>query len=110
MDYRFNSFYSEEMHPFISAMVGFLSTGGNRARRPGYLAPFFRADDQQFFKDIEYMRNLSNDLVNERKEHPTESKDLLNAMVKGKDPKTGKNLSHDSIIDVSHSRVLKSCD
>lgn len=99
MDYRFNSFYTDEMHPFIASMTNFLRQGGARATRPAYMAPFYRADDAQFFKDIEYMRNLSSDIVKQRVEHPEDVKDLLNAMVKGKDPKTGKPLSKDSIID-----------
>ena len=99
MDFRFNSFYKEDLHPFVSSMVGFLSNGGKRAQRPGYMAPFHRSEDQQFFKDIEYMRELSGDLVQQRVDNPTDKKDLLNAMVKGKDPKTGENLSHDTMID-----------
>lgn len=99
MDYRFNSFYTNDMHPFIASMTSFLSHGGARARRPAYMAPFFRAEDAQFFRDIEYMRQLSSDIVKERVQHPKDTKDLLNAMSTGKDPKTGKNLSRDSIID-----------
>jgi cytochrome P450/NADPH-cytochrome P450 reductase len=99
MSYRFNSFYKEEMHPFIDAMVGFLKVGGQKPRRPNVMAPFFRAEDQQFEQSIAYMRNLSADLVRQRREHPTDTKDLMNAMVNGKDPKTGEQLSEDSIID-----------
>jgi cytochrome P450 / NADPH-cytochrome P450 reductase len=33
-DYRFNSFYQNEMHPFVAAMVGALAEAGARARRP----------------------------------------------------------------------------
>jgi cytochrome P450/NADPH-cytochrome P450 reductase len=99
MSYRFNSFYKEEMHPFIDAMVGFLKVGGQKPRRPNVMAPFFRAEDQQFEQSIAYMRNLSADLVRQRREHPTDTKDLMNAMVNGKDPKTGESLSEDSIID-----------
>ncbi|KAI7188379.1 cytochrome P450, partial [Hortaea werneckii] len=99
MDYRFNSFYTDEMHPFITSMVNFLHEGGMRSRRPAYMAPFYRADEAQFHKDIEYMRNLSNDIVNKRKENPKETKDLLNAMLKGRDPKTGKALGQETIID-----------
>jgi cytochrome P450 / NADPH-cytochrome P450 reductase len=78
------------MHPFIASMVSFLKIGGQRARRPGYLAPFYRQDDAQFFSDIEYMRNLSQQIVDTRVERPKDTKDLLNAMLKGVDPKTGK--------------------
>jgi cytochrome P450/NADPH-cytochrome P450 reductase len=99
MSYRFNSFYKEEMHPFIDAMVNFLKVGGSKARRPNAMAAFFRAEDQQFDQGIQYMRNLSADLVKQRRENPTETKDLMNAMINGKDPKTGESLTEDSIID-----------
>jgi len=99
MSYRFNSFYKDEMHPFIDAMVNFLKVGGSKARRPNAMAAFFRAEDQQFDQGIEYMRKLSADLVRQRREHPTETKDLMNAMINGKDPKTGESLTEDSIID-----------
>lgn len=85
MDYRFNSFYTEEQHPFIDAMGNFLRTGASRARRPAYLAPFYRSEDQAFERDIKYMRDLGAEIVQNRRENPKESKDLLNAMVNGKD-------------------------
>jgi cytochrome P450/NADPH-cytochrome P450 reductase len=87
------------MHPFIDAMVNFLKVGGSKARRPNAMAAFFRAEDQQFDQGIEYMGNLSADLVRQRRENPTETKDLMNAMINGKDPKTGESLTEDSIID-----------
>ncbi|KAK0947242.1 hypothetical protein LTR29_001197 [Friedmanniomyces endolithicus] len=99
MNYRFNSFYSEEMHPFISSMVSFLKLGGDRSRWAAFMAPFYRADDAQFFSDIEYMRTLSQEIIDKRIQHPEDTKDLLNAMLYGKDPRTGKSLSQGTIID-----------
>lgn len=52
MDYRFNSFYQEQMHPFVDAMVNFLSESGNRARRPGLLSVFYRNQEYQYWRDI----------------------------------------------------------
>lgn len=34
-DYRFNSFYMNEMHPFVTAALGALIESGKRAGRPG---------------------------------------------------------------------------
>lgn len=99
MSYRFNSFYKDEMHPFIDAMVNFLRVGGNKQRRANVMAPFFRAEDQQFEQSIKYMRDLSADLVKQRRDNPSDVKDLMNAMINGKDPKTGETLPEDSIID-----------
>jgi len=45
------------------------------------------------------MRNLSLEVVQARKDHPEDKKDLLNAMLHGKDPKTGEALSEESIVD-----------
>jgi cytochrome P450/NADPH-cytochrome P450 reductase len=99
MDYRFNSFYAEEMHPFVEAMVGFLSYAAVRARRPTFLHSWYSSDEAKWQENIDYMRNLSNELVQARKDHPKDTKDLLNAMINGKDPKTGKAVNDESIID-----------
>lgn len=45
------------------------------------------------------MRNLSNELLQARRDHPKDTKDLLNAMINGKDPKTGKSISDQSVTD-----------
>lgn len=99
MDYRFNSFYKEEMHPFVDSMVNFLTESGNRTRRPGLIGAFYRTEEVQYWKDIEYMRILSLELVQNRKNHPEDRNDLLNAMINGKDIRTGEKLSEDSIAD-----------
>lgn len=99
MDFRFNSFYSESMHPFVSSMVSFLKYAEVKSKRPSILTPFYSADETQWQEDISYMRDLSADLVQGRRKNPGHAKDLLGAMVEGKDPKTGKPLTEDSIID-----------
>ena len=63
---------------------------------------------------MKYMRELSRGLVQGRRDHPRESKDLLNAMIVGVDPKTGQHIAEESVIDnmVSLSRagvLSKSC-
>ena len=55
MDYRFNSFYAEQMHPFVDAMVNVLSESGTRIRRPGFLAALYRKEEYQYWKDIKYL-------------------------------------------------------
>ncbi|KAF7186838.1 Bifunctional cytochrome P450/NADPH--P450 reductase [Pseudocercospora fuligena] len=99
MDYRFNSFYTEDMHPFIDSMVNFLKYADVRAKRPGWMSSFYKADEAKWWSDIEYMRNLSADLIQQRRDNPNNSRDLLNAMIKGKDPRTQKSLPESSIID-----------
>ena len=99
MDKRFNSFYSEKMHPFVDAMVGFLSESGRRARRTRIGALFSREVDRQYFEDIETMRTVAQGMVDHRRANPTDKKDLLNAMLFGKDPKTGEKMTDTSIIN-----------
>ncbi|KAL2353913.1 bifunctional P-450/NADPH-P450 reductase [Cryomyces antarcticus] len=99
MDYRFNSYYQNEMHPFVDAMGEFLTESGNRTRRPAMMAPFYRQQQLDYDANIELMRKTSDEVVRYRKEHPNDRKDLLNAMIKGKDPKTGESLSDRSITD-----------
>jgi cytochrome P450/NADPH-cytochrome P450 reductase len=99
MDYRFNSYYSNEMHPFIEAMGDFLTECGKRAQRPGFLSIFYREAEYKFAADIERMRKTSDDVLQARKAHPNDRKDLLNAMLNGRDPKTGQGLSDSTITD-----------
>lgn len=98
MGARFNSFYTEEMHPFVNAMVGVLVGAGRRSRRPAF-APryFYRAADKEFDNNVALMAKVATDLIRERRQNPTDKKDLLNAMLHNKDPKTGEHLTEESI-------------
>lgn len=99
MGTRFNSFYHDEMHPFVEAMVGLLAGSGSRAIRPGLLNSLPTAENAKYWHDITYLRNLSKDLIQARKDNPEEKKDLLNALILGRDPQTGKGMTEESIID-----------
>lgn len=100
MGTRFNSFYHDEMHPFIEAMTGFLVGSGNRARLPGLVKNLPTGEHTKFRANIEYMRKLSQELVDDRKKHPQpEKKDLMNALILGRDSQTGLGLSDESIIN-----------
>ncbi|CAI6257368.1 unnamed protein product [Periconia digitata] len=99
MDYRFNSYYSEQMHPFVEAMADFLKVSGDRARRDGITQLFYRTETAQYWENIELMRKTSESVITKRKQNPTEKKDLLNAMLNGVDAKTGEKMSESSIID-----------
>ncbi|KAH9885920.1 cytochrome P450 [Xylariomycetidae sp. FL2044] len=98
MGYRFNSYYTSELHPFVEAMGDFLTASGNRATRamPSW---FYRTEDAKYAQDIEVLRNTAFEVLRARKENPNDRKDLLNAMLKGVDPKTGKHMNDDSIVD-----------
>jgi cytochrome P450 / NADPH-cytochrome P450 reductase len=93
MDYRFNSYYKSEMHQFISAMGDFLTESGRRAQRPALANSLFRSSQQKYDADIAILNKTAEDLVLNRRAHPSDRKDLLNAMINGVDPKTGEKMS-----------------
>nr|POE52309.1 bifunctional cytochrome p450/nadph--p450 reductase [Quercus suber] len=99
MGFRFNSFYHEEMHPFIDAMAGVLTEAGNRSRRPDVADYILRSQKQDFDTKTEYLKRVSLELVQKRRKNPTDKKDLLNAMLNNRDPKLGVGLTDDSIVD-----------
>lgn len=100
MDFRFNSFYRESLHPFVHNMGEVLTEAGNRYARPGVAKIFYRAASKKFFKDIKEMREISNEIILQRRvEGSNNRKDLLAAMINGVDAKTGKQMSDASITD-----------
>ncbi|CAG7932978.1 unnamed protein product [Penicillium olsonii] len=99
MGTRFNSFYHDEMHPFVEAMVGLLAGSGSRALKPALLNSLPTTENSKYWSDIEYLRNLARELVDSRKENPVEKKDLLNALILGRDPQTGQGMTDESIVD-----------
>ena len=99
MGKRFNSFYSEKMHPFVDAMVGFLLESGRRTQRTMIEALFNRAPERQFQQDIVTMKSVAEEVIAYRRANPVDKKDLLNAMLFGKDPKTGEKLTDQSIMN-----------
>ncbi|KAJ5161058.1 Oxidoreductase FAD/NAD(P)-binding [Penicillium capsulatum] len=99
MGTRFNSFYHDDMHPFVEAMVGLLSGSGARAFRPALLNSLPTGENAKYWSDIEYLRKLSQELLDARRNNPEDKKDLLNAMIQGRDPQTGRGITDESIID-----------
>lgn len=93
MDYRFNSFYKEAMHPFVDALASFLNTNGDRAKRSTVLQPFCVFENHKYWGSIERLRKTGHAVINARKVHPSDKKDLLNAMLHGVDPETGERMT-----------------
>lgn len=98
MGTRFNSFYHEAQHPLVDAMINILIESFARSRRPPLPKAFFAKRDKSFSEDIATLEGITKDLLAERRAHPTEKKDLLNAMINNKDPKTGEQLDDTTII------------
>ncbi|CAE6533625.1 unnamed protein product [Rhizoctonia solani] len=96
-NYRLNSFYSEGEPPFVKAMMDFLIECNMRTRRPAFMKKLPLKNNAKFKADIEVMNKLARQIVQERKENPIDKKDLLNAMLNGKDPQTGQGLTDENI-------------
>lgn len=99
MDKRFNSFYREDMHPFVDAMTEFLVESGARNRKTRLEMLLNRAPQIQYEKNIALMRSVAQEVIDRRRKTPSDKKDLLNALLLGKDPKTGERMTDESIMD-----------
>ncbi len=95
--YRFNSFYREDFHPFIEALNRTLGTTLNMRGIPG--EKLFKGDQiKQLHRDAAYMNNLVDEIISERRSQGGEGpEDLLDFMLKGRDPVTGERLSDENI-------------
>ena len=98
MDYRFNSFYQDSMHPFVNTMVNVLAQNGARSTRPALVKKMMYKANAKLAEDKQLMRRTSQEIVDRRRSHPIEKNDLLNAMIRGVDPKTGEKLRDELFI------------
>ncbi|KAL5632425.1 hypothetical protein ACGC1H_005399 [Rhizoctonia solani] len=95
--YRLNTFYTEGEPPFVKAMGDFLKECFLRSRRPTIVQALSYGSNAKYAADMDIMNNLANKIVKDRKDHPSDKKDLLNAMLLGRDPQTGQGLSEENI-------------
>jgi cytochrome P450/NADPH-cytochrome P450 reductase len=97
--YRFNSFYRDEMHPFVDAMLGGLRETVDRTRRFTLLTKVMLRTRRRFDENARYMHRVADELIAERKRDPNAGgkKDLLGLMLQGRDPQTGEVLSDENI-------------
>jgi cytochrome P450/NADPH-cytochrome P450 reductase len=98
-DYRFNSFYQNEMHPFVAAMVDALDEAGHRGRRPQMLSTLMVAKRRKYEADQAVLAKVAEELIAERRADPhgAAKNDLLNVMLNGVDTVTGEKLSDENI-------------
>ena len=95
-DYRFNSFYRQDFHPFIGALTRTLQTSMMQRDLPlEDLAMRKRLSQQQ--EDVAYMYELVDQIIADRRVRGGDQKDLLNFMLAGRDKKTGEGLSDENI-------------
>jgi len=97
-NYRFNSFYRDQPHPFVTSMVRALDESLNQAQRLGIQDKLMVKTRRQFQQDVDVMFSLVDKIIAERKAHGhEEADDLLAYMLQGKDPDTGEALDDANI-------------
>ncbi|CAF1030592.1 unnamed protein product [Rotaria sordida] len=96
-DYRFNSFYRNEMHQFVVAMGSVLTEGNRRSQRLPLQNTLMVRAAKQYQDNIAYMHKLCDEIVQYRRMYPNDTNDLLNRMINGKDQETGLQLSDENI-------------
>ena len=97
MDTRFNNFYTEQVHPFVKAMQEVLLEAGRRSSRPSIVKRFMTGADRKYHDDIQILQSTALKIVADKRANPSDKKSLVNAMLNGKDPKTGEKMTNESI-------------
>ncbi|MDJ0614723.1 MAG: cytochrome P450 [Rhizobiaceae bacterium] len=97
-NYRFNSFYRQDYHPFIDALTHTLETCMMQRGLP-FESQFLKNRLDRMKNDVEYMNNLVDDIIRERRKGGGDKaeNDLLNYMLSGVDKVTGESLSDENI-------------
>jgi cytochrome P450/NADPH-cytochrome P450 reductase len=96
-DYRFNSFYREDFHPFIGALGRTLETCMMQRGLP-FEKMTLRKRLNEMEEDVGFMNKLVDDIIQERRRGGENAqKDLLNFMLAGVDKVTGESLADENI-------------
>jgi cytochrome P450 / NADPH-cytochrome P450 reductase len=97
-NYRFNSFYREQSHPFITSMGRALNEAMNQSNRLGIQDKLMIKSKRQFNENIDTMVSLVDRIIEERKNGDDHAEDdLLSRMLNSEDPQTGEKLSDENI-------------
>lgn len=97
-NYRFNSFYREDSHPFVASMVRALDEALNQAQRLGIQDKIMVKTRKQFKQDIDFMFSQVDKIIAERRANGSQGeKDLLSHMLHSKDSETGETLEEENI-------------
>src|SRR5437899_7916677 len=93
-DYRFNSFYREDYHPFVESLVRSLETIMLTRGRP-LEGLWLRNRNRDLASDVAFMNKMVDEIVAERRknaEAAADKKDMLGAMMTGVDRSSGEQL------------------
>lgn len=84
-------------HPMLQAMETSTAEAVQRPTRPGFLNSFLYGG--KFKRAVAVMRAYAEEMVQKRKDNPTDRDDLLAHLLAAKDPETGMALSESQVID-----------
>lgn len=113
MDFRFNSFYRDGMHPYVAAvntLLGATAAGGARIPYLSTAMSLIGAggggiDKEQLASAGALMNRTSQEIIDNRRSNPVKKNDFLNMLLYGKDPKTGESM-RDELIKSQMSSFL----
>lgn len=96
-NYRFNSFFKEDMHPFIGDMLEFLTLSGRRTMMPVNKLVNFKLNSR-WRGAQQRMQVFANEIIAERVRRGDQGeRDLCHRMLNVADPETGEKLDHDNV-------------
>lgn len=98
-DYRLNSFYRDDPHPFVDSMVRALEEAMRADNRLQIVNMLMIQKRARFERDVSMMQQLVERLIAERRAQPhdNDARDLLGLMLHARDPITGGRLSDENI-------------
>lgn len=95
---KLNCINAAESHPMLQGMEDSTAEAMQRPTRPGLFNWLFFGG--KFKRSIKAMReDYAADLVSHRKQNPTGRRDILSALMEGKDDQTGKRLTEEQVVD-----------
>lgn len=95
-DFRFNSFFNTEMHPFVQDMIDFLSASAQRTMSP--LSKHVNLKLKWKWEGAcKRMQEFADQIIADRKSGKTAADDLCKRMLDMADPETGEKLSPENV-------------
>ena len=89
MDYRFNSFYRDGMHPYVAAMANILGVAGAATLRLPVISTALsmlgmdadKVDMEQVKRDRAFMQRTAQDIIDRRRNNPHKGDDMLSTQL-----------------------------
>lgn len=99
--------YGQAFQPFLLGKYAplrrrhgwFLAESDRRTRRSRLESLLNRGPEHSYEQDVATMEAVTEEVIATRRANPSERKDLLNALLFGKDPRTGERLTDESVMN-----------